>query len=189
MVHSFEKTDKRPKVKIEYNSMQLTYTYLNNFYELYLANIWRHVWSLNCGAVWLRPYSLNPLLFVKYGLKLKNKKNTFFSNFTIKMALLSLEQLLRGVFVIATPPTMDLGTSEEYWHIIAWFYSSVTHLIACIKDFDKYGKIFSLFLALSVATNTLEPLELKDKKKAYIEYFLHFMCQAKNSKLVRCFQM
>ena len=34
--------------------------------------------------------------------------------FTIKMALLSLEQLLRGVFVIAAPPTMGVGTSEEY---------------------------------------------------------------------------
>ena len=43
-------------------------------------------------------------------------RTTFMSNFTIKMALLSLEQLLRGVFVIAIPPTMDLGTSEEYWH-------------------------------------------------------------------------
>ena len=33
---------------------------------------------------------------------------------TIKMALLSLEQLLRGIFVIAAPPTMGVGTSEEY---------------------------------------------------------------------------
>ena len=126
--------------------MQLTYTYLNDFYELYLANIWRHVWSLNCGTVWLRPYSLNSLLLVKYGLKLKNKQNTFFSNFTLKMALLSLEQLLRGVFVIAMPPTMDLGTSEEYWHnLVGWFYSSVTFLFAFVKDFDKSRKLFGFF--------------------------------------------
>ena len=26
-----------------------------------------------------------------------------------------LEQLLRVVFVIAEPPTMGVGTSEEYW--------------------------------------------------------------------------
>ena len=36
------------------------------------------------------------------------------SPFTIKMALLSLEQLLRGVFVIAVPPTMGVGTFQEY---------------------------------------------------------------------------
>ena len=33
------------------------------------------------------------------------------SNFTI---VLSLEQLLRGVFVLAAPPTMGVGTSKEY---------------------------------------------------------------------------
>ena len=120
----WKKNDKIPKVKIENNSMQLIYTYLKNFYELYLPNIWRHVWSLNSGTEWLRPYFLNPLIFLKYGLKLKNKKNTFFSNFTKKMALLFLEQLLRGVFVIATPPTMDWGTSEEIGinTPVAWCY-------------------------------------------------------------------
>ena len=43
-----------------------------------------------------------------------NKYNVFLSNFAIKVALLSLEQLLKGVFVIAAPPTMGVGTSEEY---------------------------------------------------------------------------
>ena len=53
------------------------------------------------------------LLSFELKLDYLNKYN-FLSNFTLKMALLSLEQLLRGVFVIAVPPTMGVGTSEEY---------------------------------------------------------------------------
>ena len=37
--------------------------------------------------------------------------------FTIKMVLPSLEKLLRGIFVIAAPPTMGVDTPEEYRRI------------------------------------------------------------------------
>ena len=43
------------------------------------------------------------------------------------MALLSLKQLLRGVFVIAAPPTMGVGTSEEYWR------TSVIYPFICFR--------------------------------------------------------
>ena len=49
------------------------------------------------------------------------------------MALLYLEQLLRGVFVIAVPPTMGVGKFEEYHHTsIVWFYLLVTHFFAFV---------------------------------------------------------
>ena len=44
--------DQNWKLKTIACSSPIRITYLNNFYELYLANIWRHVWSLNCGTVW-----------------------------------------------------------------------------------------------------------------------------------------
>ena len=34
--------------------------------------------------------------------------------FTIKMTVLALEQLLKGVFVIIAPSKMSVGTSEDY---------------------------------------------------------------------------
>ena len=49
------------------------------------------------------------------------------------MALLSLKQLLRGVFVIAAPPTMGVGTSEEYQcTAVGCFFSLVTLLFAFV---------------------------------------------------------
>ena len=74
--------------------------WIHNFYELYLANIWRHVWSLNCGHIaWILYCLINMV-----SSWITNR------NFTIKMALLSLEQLLWGVFVIAVSSTIDVGT-------------------------------------------------------------------------------
>jgi hypothetical protein len=50
------------------------------------------------------------------------------------MALLSLEQLLNGVFVIAAPPKMGVGTSEEDRRTsFGRFYWLVTLLFAFIN--------------------------------------------------------
>ena len=40
-----------------------------------------------------------------------NKQKDFLSNFSLNLAILSLKQLLRGVFAIAAPPIMGVGTS------------------------------------------------------------------------------
>ena len=51
------------------------------------------------------------------------------------MALLSLDQSLRGVFVIVAPPTMGVGTSEEYRRSsVGPFYFLVTLLFAFVKQ-------------------------------------------------------
>ena len=51
------------------------------------------------------------------------------------MTLLSLELLFRGGFVIAVPPTMGVGTSEEYRRSsVGPFYLLVTLLFAFVKQ-------------------------------------------------------
>ena len=56
------------------------------------------------------------------------------------MALLSLEQLLGGVFVIAVPPKIGVGTSEEYRHALLDNY--ICYLFAFVMaavNFLKYS--------------------------------------------------
>ena len=51
------------------------------------------------------------------GCALAQQTERLFVKFHYKDAP-SLEQILRGVFVITAPPTMgSVGTSEEYWHL------------------------------------------------------------------------
>ena len=64
---------------------------------------------------------------------MNNKYYNFLSSCTIKMELLPLEQLLRGVFVIAAAPTMVVGTSEKYLCTsVGWFYLLVTLFFAFV---------------------------------------------------------
>ena len=68
-----------------------------------------------------------------------NKQNNFLSIFTIKMVLLSLEQLLRGVFVITAPPTMGVGQCHESrkLHLLRPHFSK----LAILPDYKCPGLI------------------------------------------------
>jgi hypothetical protein len=128
------------------------------------------------------------------------------------MVLLSLEQLLRGVFVIAASLTMGVGASEERrCTFVGWFYLLVTLLFAFVSFFGTIDKqiiwsfltfsmikvfFFSNYIRVAVfihlfqywqllfLTDTLGPISIHTRPNTYPASISK--CQCSKKKSLRC---